>query len=64
MFSAALASIMGMNVIRPIYLSSILNTVFIALLKIKLYREEKAALLQMLTDKLSDQEERDDEPAA
>ena len=63
-FSAALVSIMGMNAIRPIYLSFILGTVFIALLKIKLYHEEKAALLQMLTDKLSDPEEKDDEPAA
>ena len=63
-FSAAPVSIMGMNAIRPIYLSFILGTVFIALLKIKLYREEKAALLQMLTDKLSDLEKKDDEPAA
>ena len=63
-FSAALVSIMGINAIRPIYLSFILGTVFIALLKIKLYHEEKAALLQMLTDKPSDQEEKDDESAA
>ena len=63
-FSATLVSIMGMNAIRPIYLSFILGTVFIALLKIKLYHEEKAALLQMLSDKPSDQEEKDDEPAA
>jgi hypothetical protein len=57
-------SILGMNIIRPIYLSFILCTVYVVLLKIKLYREEKAALLQILTDKPSDQEEKDDEPAA
>lgn len=57
-------SILGMNIIRPICLSFILCTVYVVLLKIKLYREEKAALLQILTDKPSDQEEKDDEPAA
>ena len=57
-------SILGMNIIRPIYLNFILCTVYVVLLKIKLYREEKAALLQILTDKPSDQEEKDDEPAA
>ena len=63
-FMAAWLSILGMNIIRPIYLSFILCTVYVVLLKIKLYREEKAALLQMLTDKPSDQEEKDDESAA
>lgn len=53
-----------MNIIRPIYLSFILCIVYVVLLKIKLYHEEKAALLQMLTDKPSNQEEKDDEPAA